>query len=134
MRKRRHIPMVAGIDSRSRRDCDGHDSPQLSELVDIMAPLIRLSMPGKPQNQTDRPILSDPLSDILASTQLQSSALANFFFSAPFAVDCEYLPTGTPFHAVISGECQVRLPDRDPLVLRAGDLILLPRWSPHILA
>jgi AraC-like DNA-binding protein len=91
-------------------------------------------MPGRPRNQTVRPFPGDPLSDILASTQLHSSALANFFFSAPWAVDCEHLPTGTPFHAVVSGKCQIRLPDREPLWLHPGDLVLLPRWARHTLA
>jgi AraC-like DNA-binding protein len=88
-------------------------------------------MPKKP---TPRPALVDPLSDVLASTQLESGILANFFFSAPWAVDCQHLPEGAPFHAVVAGICQVRLPKRDPVTLYPGDVILLPRWTRHVLA
>jgi AraC-like DNA-binding protein len=91
-------------------------------------------MPKRPQLQTDRPSLIDPLSDVLASTQLESSALANFFFTAPWGVDCGQLPHGAPFHAVISGRCVVRLAAGHCLNLGPGDLVLLPRWAPHILA
>jgi AraC family transcriptional regulator, alkane utilization regulator len=90
-------------------------------------------MHKKPENQTVRPDIGDPLCDILASTLLESGILANFFFTAPWAVDCGHLDEGAPFHAVVDGSCGVKIPGQECLILRRGDVVLLPRWQRHTL-
>src|SRR5215470_1694782 len=39
-----------------------------------------------------------------------------------------------PFHLVTHGTCYARLPDGDPVELRAGDVILFPMGDRHVLA
>lgn len=38
-----------------------------------------------------------------------------------------------PYHIVLAGQCRVELPDGQCLHLRAGDVLLLPEGSPHVM-
>src|ERR1700676_4285067 len=76
----------------------------------------------------------DPLSDVLSAMRLDSAILASFSFSAPWGVDCESLEVGAPFHAVTSGACWLTVAGDVPIRLDAGDVVILPRWTRHVLS
>ena len=87
----------------------------------------------------------NPLSDVLRSMRLTGGIFLHGEFTAPWCVasqvgphDCE--PCGTvprniiAYHYVAKGGMQLRVPDRADLQLGAGEIVLLPRNDPHVLA
>jgi AraC-like DNA-binding protein len=75
----------------------------------------------------------DILSQVLATMQLRGSVLALFHVSEPWGVDCESA-TGMVFHYIAEGRCWLTIEGREPVRMEAGQVVLLPRWPPHVLS
>lgn len=68
------------------------------------------------------------LADIRGSLDLRCQ------FQGDWALDHEQEPAGTsPYHIVLAGHCHVEMADRHRLTLTAGDILVLPRGSQHLL-
>ena len=52
----------------------------------------------------------------------------------PWALEMPAIPDSISFHVLTTGTCWLRLPDVEPLELRAGDLALVPHGLGHDLA
>lgn len=56
-------------------------------------------------------------------------------FCESWAVDISSAFNTATFHVVAGGNCWLHLPDRpDPAALKAGDLVICPRNSPHVVS
>ena len=94
----------------------------------------------------DKQIASnDVLSDMLRVVRLTGSIFLKGSFGAPWAVAsggrravAHMLRPGakhvTMFHMIVEGRCRIELPGCDPVILEAGDLILLPFGDRHIMS
>lgn len=76
----------------------------------------------------------DVLSDVLNTVALRGTLYFRADLSPPFAVQVPDLGNAARFHLVIQGRCYVTLPNTEPVMLEAGDLILIPNGSSHRLA
>ena len=76
----------------------------------------------------------DVLSDVLDTVALKGTLYFRADLSPPFAVRVPDLGNAARFHLVVQGRCHVTLPDGTGMMLEAGDLILVPNGSPHVLA
>jgi AraC-like DNA-binding protein len=74
------------------------------------------------------------LSDILNTVELKGTLYFRADFSPPFAIKVPDLGRAARFHLVVQGQLHVTLPDGVAIVLQAGDLILIPNGSTHVLA
>ncbi|RTL71193.1 MAG: AraC family transcriptional regulator [Hyphomicrobiales bacterium] len=102
-------------------------------------------MTGTPPILSETPeAANDPLSDLLATMQLAGTVLFCAEFREPWSIEtpeaCQIAravrsPTDhlIPFHVIASGACDVALPDGDPVAMRAGDAVILPYGSVHLL-
>jgi AraC-like DNA-binding protein len=79
------------------------------------------------------PTRPDPVSDTLRSLLVQSSVFCASELRAPWGFTVEG-STVAKFHLVLAGACSVRLAGREPLALRAGDLVLIPGGDAHALS
>ncbi|MFM9852226.1 MAG: AraC family transcriptional regulator [Sphingomonadaceae bacterium] len=77
--------------------------------------------------------MADVLSDILETIALKASVYFRTDFRPPFGVQVPAYARAARFHIVIQGSCQVRLVDGSAVTLSAGDLVLVPNGSPHVL-
>lgn len=80
----------------------------------------------------------DVLSNVLAGIHISGSLLAYFRYGGEWGMDLSagdgFTPAdGIPFHHVVEGGCWL-IGGGQPRFLQAGDLVLLPGWSPHALA
>jgi AraC-like DNA-binding protein len=86
----------------------------------------------------------DALSDVLRVIRLTGGVFLDAAFSAPWCVvsrvgpeDCpmqELPPSVVAFHYVIEGRMLVQANDTTAVAVRAGEMVLLPRNDPHLLA
>lgn len=87
----------------------------------------------------------DPLTEVLRSVRLSGGVFLDSRFSAPWCVlahltrdDCKFAfdaPTQLiAYHVVISGRLFVTVEGEVPVAIDAGEIILLPRNDPHVLA
>jgi len=86
----------------------------------------------------------DALSDVLRVIRLTGGVFLDAAFSAPWCVvsrvgpeDCpmqELPPSVVAFHYVIEGRMLVQANDTAAVAVRAGEMVLLPRNDPHLLA
>lgn len=87
----------------------------------------------------------DPLTEVLRSVRLSGGVFLNSQFSAPWCVlahltrdDCKFAfdaPTQLiAYHVVISGRLFVTVEGESPVAVDAGEIILLPRNDPHVMA
>ncbi len=72
----------------------------------------------------------DVLSDVIELLRVQGAMMAKVRAHAPWGLK---LPqnAGAAFHAVTSGSCWLRVQSRPPQELLPGDVVLLPRGTPH---
>ncbi|HKU85588.1 MAG TPA: AraC family transcriptional regulator [Casimicrobiaceae bacterium] len=82
---------------------------------------------------------------MLSALRFSGAVFLDGEFTAPWCVRSRVTPEEFPhrvelppsvvgFHYVIDGEMQVRLEDGAPVLVRAGEMVLLPRNDPHLLA
>ena len=76
----------------------------------------------------------DVLNDIFETVQLQGNFYFRTDFSAPWATTVPPYARAARFHHVVQGRCWVRVEGMEPLMLEAGDFILIPNGASHILA
>ena len=86
----------------------------------------------------------DVLSDMLNAVRLSGAIFLNASFGVPWAIASGgrrsvahmLLPGAkhvTIFHMITEGQCRVELPSHDPVMLEAGDLMLLPFADRHVM-
>ncbi|WP_420345724.1 cupin domain-containing protein [Pelagibius sp.] len=75
----------------------------------------------------------DVLSDILDLLQLRGSLYFRTAFSPPWSVAVPSLGRAARFHLAVQGACRVRVGSDAEVRLNAGDLILIPNGSAHVL-
>lgn len=75
----------------------------------------------------------DPLTQILLGLRLEGVEYGRCLMRAPWAVSFPPQPTAR-FHFVASGGCWLHAVGQDWVQLNAGDAVLLPRGSAHVLA
>lgn len=84
------------------------------------------------------------ISDILHSMRLTGGVFLEAEFTAPWAVRARVTPEDCSpymqapreiiaYHLITAGQCVILLDDGQSMLLKRGDLVLLPRNSPHIL-
>lgn len=87
----------------------------------------------------------DPLTEVLRSVRLSGGVFLDSQFSAPWCVlarltrdDCKFAfdaPTQLiAYHVVISGRLFLTVEGEAPVAVDAGEIVLLPRNDPHVLA
>jgi AraC-like DNA-binding protein len=74
----------------------------------------------------------DLLSAILRDLRLESVVLSFADLHAPWGFDKSKV-TGAPFHIVTEGRALLEMKGRDAIELMAGDLLVLPKGTPHTL-
>ncbi|GAA0764851.1 AraC family transcriptional regulator [Ideonella azotifigens] len=75
----------------------------------------------------------DPLTQILLGLRLEGVEYGRCLMHAPWAISFPKQPTAR-FHFVASDSCWLRAGAEDWVQLNAGDAVLLPRGSAHVLA
>ncbi len=76
----------------------------------------------------------DVLSDILDLLQLRGSLYFQTTFSPPWSVAVPSLAGAARFHLAVQGRCHVRVGEGRDLLLNTGDLVVIPRGTPHVLS
>jgi AraC-like DNA-binding protein len=87
----------------------------------------------------------DTLSEILRTVRLKGGVFLDARFTPPWSVETSLKPDDLlPYmarpevlcglHYVISGEMFVEMEGEEPLLVRSGELVLLPRNAPHTLS
>ena len=87
----------------------------------------------------------DALSDVLGAVRLTGGVFLQVemrdqwaYLTAPARKIADVLMPDAdhliPYHLVTEGTCYARLLDGDPVLLRAGDLIMFPAGDRHVLA
>ena len=72
----------------------------------------------------------DALSQVLVSMRMEASIFSHFVLGAPWGLHCPKHP-GIPFYAVVEGTGWLVPDGGAALPMIAGDLLVLPRGSPH---
>ena len=76
----------------------------------------------------------DALTNVIALAHIQGSLDLRCQMAGPFEVDIEEATPGeAPFHLMLTGTVQLKLPRGRNLKLVAGDFVLLPRGTAHVL-
>lgn len=78
--------------------------------------------------------MKDVLSDILDTIDLKAALYFRTDFRPPFGVQVPHFERAARFHLIVQGECHVSLDDGSHVVLKPGDLVLVPNGSPHLLS
>jgi len=76
----------------------------------------------------------DVLDDILNTLDLRGALYFRTDFTPPWAVTVPDLGAAARFHLVVKGACHVGFDAGATAELEAGDLVLIPRGRPHVLA
>ena len=127
---------VSGLGSRSV----GSDAPLRNDPGP--AELARASCTPRKRGRARVP---DALSEVLRLVRLTGAVFLNAELTAPWAVQtpsakqlaAQLLPDAewfVEYHLIVEGECWIRLPDGEPVHLRAGDLVMLPHGDSHRLS
>ena len=75
----------------------------------------------------------DPLSEMLRGLRLEGVEYGRFRMVAPWALRLSAQPAAR-FHFIAQSECWLQAPDQTWVKLNAGDAVLVPRGSEHVLA
>lgn len=78
--------------------------------------------------------ITDRLARVLHTLRMRSTFYCHAELGQPWALEMPAIPDSISFHVLTTGTCWLRLPDTDPLELRAGDLALVPHGRGHDLA
>lgn len=76
----------------------------------------------------------DLLSDILDSLALRGQFYFRTCFNSPWAIGVPQYEASIRFHYAVQGECYVRSVDEEAILLRQGDLVLIPAGAAHTLS
>lgn len=98
---------------------------------------VRLRLGGlalKNTHQRTIPESADPLGETLYSLRLNGLVYASSKLSAPWGIDMPPMAGKMMFHIVTQGVCWLRLPGNEPVCLRPGELVLLPRGEGHLIS
>lgn len=76
----------------------------------------------------------DVLTDICATLRLRGELYFHAALCSPFAVRLPNDARLIRFHCVLQGTCFVTVPDKDPVLLEAGDVVLVPEGRTQVLS
>lgn len=76
----------------------------------------------------------DVLSDVLDTVGLRGTLYFRTCSTPPWGVRVPQLKQAARFHLVARGRCLVRFDSGEQVQLEPGDMILIPRGAPHVLA
>lgn len=76
----------------------------------------------------------DVLSDVLRAFRLRGTLYFRGEFRAPYAVRVPRTESAARFHVVLQGECCLTVDGAAPMLLRRGDLAVIPHGMPHVLS
>src|SRR5262252_2562483 len=96
-----------------------------------------------PEDMTEIPAM-DPLSDVLRVAQLSGGVFLHAEFTAPWCLAARMVPELCapflgptahliPYHYVVEGELRISLENEQPVLLRAGEMILFPANDLHFM-
>jgi AraC-like DNA-binding protein len=85
------------------------------------------------QHYCPEPRSDDILSEILQDLRLARASYGRSEFTAPWGVQIPY-KEGVRFHFVVEGTCWMLTEGQSPLALDAGDVVLLPHGTGHVIA
>lgn len=74
---------------------------------------------------------TDPLGRALHLLRMTGVIYSYSYLHPPLGIALPPLPGCFMFHAVTAGECWLRVPGAEPVLLRAGDFALVPRGEGH---
>lgn len=75
----------------------------------------------------------DVVSDVLRVTQMGNTIMSRAQFVAPWGIAVDE-STKIAVHAVQRGHCWLGMPDKDPILLEEGDIVLIAHHKPHSLS
>jgi AraC-like DNA-binding protein len=87
-----------------------------------------------PANQRAIPPLSDALGETLYALRLNGLMYANSDLSGTWGIDMPLMAGKMQFHIVTQGACWLCFPDHEPVLLKPGELALMPRGEGHQIA
>jgi AraC-like DNA-binding protein len=113
--------------------------------VGSAAPMRNDPDPAKLARSSSAPRAPDALSEVLRLVRLTGAVFLNAEMSAPWAVRtpsarqlaAKLMPQAdwlVEYHLLVEGQCWVCVDDDQPVLLRAGDLVMLPHGDPHRLS
>ncbi|GII95882.1 AraC family transcriptional regulator [Sinosporangium siamense] len=73
----------------------------------------------------------DRLTRILHTLRMRSTFYCHAELREPWALEMPAIADSVSFHVLTAGSCWLRLPDSEPVELRAGDLALVPHGRGH---
>lgn len=73
----------------------------------------------------------DRLARVLHTLRMSGTFYCHAELSEPWALEMPAIPDSVSFHVMTAGVCWLRLPDVEPIELRAGDLALVPHGLGH---
>ncbi len=68
---------------------------------------------------------------VLGALRMRSAFTCHAELGEPWALEMPAIADSVSFHVVTAGSCWLRLPDAEPVELRAGDLALVPHGLGH---
>ena len=78
--------------------------------------------------------MKDVLSDVLDTIELKAAIYFHTDFRPPFGVQVPPFQRAARFHLIVQGQCHVSLDNGNHVLLKPGDLVLVPNGSPHLLS
>ncbi len=107
----------------------------------------RVHLPDRPEPWTNgaglpqtRPVTdapwpdpADPLGEALHPLRMSGTFYCRSVLTAPWGATLPPMADHLWFHVVTSGECRLETPDSAPVMLRAGDVALVPHGTGHAL-
>jgi AraC-like DNA-binding protein len=76
----------------------------------------------------------DPLGEALHFLRMDRTVYAHCELSAPWAIRLPPMDRMLMFHVVLDGLCWLEIEGSEPVLLRTGDLVLMPHGDGHVIA
>lgn len=76
----------------------------------------------------------DIFSEILSTTRMRGTLYFRTQFGPPFSVQVPQHRHVARFHLLVRGECWIQVSGEDPLLLKPGDLVVVPHGAEHVLS
>ena len=87
-----------------------------------------------PELERRMPTTSDPLGETLCSLRMDGTVYATAELISPWGMEMPPLGGKMMFHIVTQGSCWLRFKDQDSLLLKTGDLALVPKGEGHCIS